>query len=163
MSITDELRERIAAMCKVSGLDGERLYAIADRIDAEHKRHAFSEYTRGYHKALEEAMDSYVKLPVDADGVPIHIGDRIRCGSSEFEAWAIAEGAVMRSRGFVDGFYRVDAYDGECVRHVQPDSWERIIRDALLEGWQYGSNDSMDYDECEAELVGRCRRLAGGE
>ena len=36
--ITDELRERIAAMCKVSGLDGERLYAIADRIDEQHRR-----------------------------------------------------------------------------------------------------------------------------
>ena len=38
MSITDELRERIAAVCKVSGLDGERLYAIADRIDEQHRK-----------------------------------------------------------------------------------------------------------------------------
>lgn len=38
MSITDELREWIAAMCKASGLDGERLYAIADRIDGQHRK-----------------------------------------------------------------------------------------------------------------------------
>jgi hypothetical protein len=35
--ITDELRERIAGVCKVSGLSGEKLYAIADRIDEQLK------------------------------------------------------------------------------------------------------------------------------
>ena len=35
--IADPLRERVAAMCAASGLSGERLYAIADAIDAEHE------------------------------------------------------------------------------------------------------------------------------
>ena len=37
-SITDELRERIRGVCKVSGLSGEKLYGIADRIDEQFDR-----------------------------------------------------------------------------------------------------------------------------
>lgn len=33
VTVTAELRERVAGVCKVSGLSGEKLYGIADRID----------------------------------------------------------------------------------------------------------------------------------
>lgn len=45
------------------------------------------------------------------------------------------------------------------VSHYQPDSWERIIEDAMSfegDGWYSTRDDAM------AELVDRCRRLAGG-
>jgi len=47
MSITDELRERIDAVCRVSGWDCKRLIAIADRIDSEHEEALREAYTKG--------------------------------------------------------------------------------------------------------------------
>ena len=56
MSITDKLREW--ASVEVPYKYGHQLTAIANRIDAE-------------------LAERYVKLPVDADDVPIHIGDEM--------------------------------------------------------------------------------------
>jgi hypothetical protein len=53
----------------------------------------------------------------------------------------------------------------------EPDTWERIIEDALLEShWDEPSPDDDDYERCKrvrdmviSELVERCRRLADGD
>ena len=72
----------------------ESLVAIADRIDAEHEK-ALDEWKaehgqmwlKGYSECHAELMEGnetlasdlercgWVRLPVDADGVPIHVGD----------------------------------------------------------------------------------------
>ena len=55
--------------CKV-----EDLLAIADRIDAEHETQVADAFeTRNSDENLES--DGWVRLPVDADGVPIRVGD----------------------------------------------------------------------------------------
>ena len=80
MSITDELREFAPHLDlgKVA-LAGwkEGLLAIADRIDAEHQKQVTDAFTMGVIDGIDMAEHSteYVKLPVDADGVPIHVGD----------------------------------------------------------------------------------------
>ena len=83
MSITDELRDWAKKNQSHSELFGglppkhpfnrfckvEDLLAIADRIDAEHDSAI---------KAFGAKIDSdYAKLPVDADGVPIRVGDEV--------------------------------------------------------------------------------------
>ena len=81
MSITDELRNFM------KGADGYELWcpshkveleAIADRIDAEHEK-AVDAFERdmGMEAMTDENMakHGWVRLPVDADGVPIHVGD----------------------------------------------------------------------------------------
>lgn len=69
MSITDELRKWVR--------DGKgSLLAIADRIDAEHESACAEAYGNGVMSvpiALDE--NAWVKLPKDADNVPIHAGD----------------------------------------------------------------------------------------
>ena len=52
------------------------LVKIADRIDAEHEGACAEAYGNGVMSvpiAIDESQ--WVKLPVDADGVPIHVGD----------------------------------------------------------------------------------------
>jgi len=71
MSITDELREYAEdwGWLDTSSKEAqERIEAIADRIDAEHERQLEVLY-----RDMSDA--EYVKLPVDADGVTIHVGD----------------------------------------------------------------------------------------
>lgn len=69
MSIADELRKYAGSfyLCRYKDVR-EKLDAIADRIDAE------------YQKAIRELnnlADASVLLPVDADGVPIRVGDKV--------------------------------------------------------------------------------------
>lgn len=73
MSITDELREW-AKGSTLSSWTAEHLTAIADRIDAEHEAQLNDAFeTRNSDENLES--DGWMRLPKDADGEYIHIGD----------------------------------------------------------------------------------------
>ena len=92
MSITDELRERIDDEALLLSTRRE-LWNIADRIDAEHESMVSywqgASYKNGYDEGFASADDwlaqhedamaehGWAKLPVDADGEYIHIGDRV--------------------------------------------------------------------------------------
>ena len=93
MSITDELRERIDAVCRVSGLDCKRLTAIADRIDAAHadavQREHMTAYDAGYDEGYASADDwmadnedamaehGWVRLPKDGEAPCKQLGEWI--------------------------------------------------------------------------------------
>lgn len=75
MSITKELREWAKTKC--FEWRANEILAVADRIDAEHEKQVTDAFTKGAIDGIDMAEHSieYVKLPVDADGVPIHVGD----------------------------------------------------------------------------------------
>lgn len=107
MSITDELREWAKIYWTYPHENAAYVTAIADRIDILHKqavdkahadgernglqqaRSASEDYRRGYEKGMADGLDvgfadalaeqGWVRLPVDADGVPIRIGDVLEC------------------------------------------------------------------------------------
>ena len=133
MRVTEELRAWARGHRVLVG--GLGLEAIADRIDA--------------------ALGDYVQLPEDADGVPIHLQDRVSWDNGTFNVHELKLDA--------DGWTTWDELHGYTVRadqchHVQPDSWERIIEDAQADGvrWHNDGRPS-DFDA----LVERCKRLAG--
>ena len=88
MSITDELRKWGYGFC---GDTHDVVNSIADRIDAEHEAKVSywqgESYKDGYDEGFASADDwlaqhedamaehGWVRLPVDADGVPIRVGD----------------------------------------------------------------------------------------
>ena len=80
MSITDELRERIDDEALLLSTRRE-LWNIADRIDAEHEKATAGcihyDPERHYCAVHGDTEHGWVKLPVDADGVPIHVGDKM--------------------------------------------------------------------------------------
>ena len=166
MSITDELREYANGWSETRRGCYKRLIAIADRIDEWNKADVRCEYTRGYTAGfdaasgevetadeLRERMErEYIKAPVDADGVPIRVGDYVE---TLIEAFKGQRGRVEYLALTEDG-WEVDGEAPSTVRHIKPDSWERIIKDAVKLG--YADYPTTSY---EAELVGRCRRLAG--
>lgn len=145
MSITEELREFIDSLaCHKDMRDMMR--GIADRIDKEHAE-AVADALQ-----LRGEPDRWVELPVDSDGVPIHVGDELTNGEDLPSAvccmllrdggWTVASTALY-------GF----GIRPSTLRHVQPDSWERIMDDA--EKLARGDNAAV------MELVERCKRLAG--
>lgn len=92
MSITDELRGYVQDWRDTPSLmddldrgdiDGifEDFIRIADRIDEQHRRGMATAQQVGYNEGEDAAMrDGWAKLPVDADGVPIRIGDELDVG-----------------------------------------------------------------------------------
>ena len=148
MSITDELREFIDSLaCHNDTRDMMR--RIADRIDKEHAE-AVADALQ-----LRGEPDRWVELPVDADGVPIHVGDVMEWpDGSTFDVVGISANTLFYvEHDFDDSAQWTAAHD---KRHHQPDSWERIIEDAVKNGMYDHDNERI-----QQKLVERCRRLAG--
>lgn len=153
MSITYELRGAAHYMADPTHdflplvVSGD-LLAIADRIDAEHQK-ALDEWKaehgqmwlKGYSECHAELMEGnetlasdlercgWVRLPIDADGVPIHVGDKM-----EFCAFDI-EHPVKRT---VDGIGKdvffawcgergYQQHDAKRYRHYTPPTVEDIL------------------------------------
>ncbi len=167
VGITDELRNWMGAASRdVIGAhlilgSYNNLLDIADRID-ERASKMYADLTIGMEPMDEEHMarDGWVKLPVDADGVPIRLGDEMELtdeAANRFDGdkhfGKVEELSVLADGWFVDGEPATD------LRHVRPDSWERIIQDAIAEGFER-TDVSAPCVVGNDELVERCRRLA---
>ena len=177
MSITDELRKWaedntlqdtvLTTYPPQHAVHGvlETLLAIADRIDAEHESACGKAYSDGVMSvpiALDES--AWVKLPVDADGVPIHIGDVME--SDHYE-----DGTVVGMQYFKapnDSLRLLIAVkphfldtptwrDPECYRHYHAPTVEDVLRE-FVERWHDTHHDDIPalFAEFSAKL-----RLAG--
>ena len=149
MSITDELRE-IARKNLLGPIDYgkegftkigyKKLLAIADRIDAEHKRVVrerrrscvYYDPERHYCSYHDFDVSGYVELPKDADGEYIHIGDVME--------WIDLEGKVSvtctAEAVGVDAFIAWDKANGryaqKCAtayRHYHAPTVEDVLRE----------------------------------
>lgn len=155
MSITDELR----AYVKTNRIDWgmnqhvQSILVIADRIDKEHAE-AVADALQ-----LRGEPDRWVELPADADGVPIHVGDELTYGEN-FPAKVC--GMVLDESGWMVSTRELRGYGvlPATLRHVQPDTWERIIQDAISEGFER-TDVSAPYEVETDVLIERCKRLAG--
>lgn len=137
MSITDELREWFKDRLFMGNGYAE-LTAIADRIDAEHEGACGEAYGNGVMSvpiALDES--AWVRLPVDADGEPIHVGDVVVAQllfGGESKPLVVDRMELSRGR---DGDLWCVALDNdkECwnmpsiLRHHRPPTVEGILRD----------------------------------
>lgn len=156
MSITDELLEEASgyAMYANTSAYAERLRAIANHIDAAHES-AMYNMRREHDEWVADRDANWVKLPVDADGEVIHIGDVMEWPDhtdDPFEVIGIGNGTLYYVEGGVIQWTRA-----ETKRHYAPDTWEHIIEDALSAKWSSRGERSADFDA----LVARCKALAG--
>lgn len=107
-----------------------------------------------------EIAERYMELPVDADGVPIHVGDELETahgGKVIVEYVGECEVRVYR-----DGeHYRIfqDEYAYTC-RHVKPRTIEDILTLFLT---AVGDDDPHYYDEQIAEYADEIRAMFGGD
>ena len=151
--ITDELREH--AKGEAPHYEMAALLAIADRIDAEHEK-AMSEqpFTIDMVPMTDERMaeHGWVRLPVDASGMPIFVGnevetiqgkrDEVRFMTINGAGWLINEAGWLPTH----------------LRHYVIDTWESIISDAVKLGFTDPDNEHL-----ADKLVSRCKALAGDD
>jgi hypothetical protein len=150
MSITDELREWAHGFNGPWKAHEQAINAIADRIDEAHKWEVvkgLNEHQHGRDEGWDEAVElmerEYVRLPVDADGEPIHIGD-VMVGVDKYDSLKKVRGKVIainfENDGAVDVAVQVWSSDGKCK------SWHRAYLDS-------GASDYHHHHEPTVEDV----------
>ena len=138
-------------------IDKAHAEAVAEALELHggESHDSLADLVVGLEDTIERMESDWVKLPKDMDGVPIHVGDEMAFG--RVDALVLRSDEWWYSVVGDDGFTE---YECEAHRHVQPDSWERIIGDAR-KGGKTISAFGPSWEHGLAELVARCERLAG--
>ena len=136
MSITDELREWFKdRMFMANGW--QEINDIADRIDAEHERQLEVLY-----RDMSDA--EYVKLPKDADGVPIHVGDVM--GHRDFPNAKYTVVGIGEDSFFTrDGAGEIHKHIASLYPHYKP-TVEDVLREFANEVYADADNEIRDRD-----------------
>lgn len=152
--ITKELRDYAGVAWEPWSAARERLFQICDNIDAIHRS---LEQENERLRDSSERGDDWIKLPVDADGVTICVGDMlaegeaspdsVKCLMLDCDGWSVNFGL---------GWCGMKYHEWH---HAKPDTWERIIEDAR----EYSLNIGGSYlwKNKSDELIARCKALAG--
>lgn len=156
-NITDELR----AWSK-EHLSRSSILAIADRIDAEHER----ELRETGEDIVRDVRHEWVRLPLDADGVPIRVGDHVE--ETDMSIIGRARGEVIRTVFGKHGTdVRIDtglSYADRnpwSLRHIsKPPTIEDVLREFVSE---FNRDDTELCDEEIIEQFAKKLRLAGDE
>lgn len=146
MSITDELREY--ANTRISPNKG-MLLAIANRIDAEHEQQCAESWMRGHDawaaidRSDEMAEHGWIRLPKDADGEYIRVGDVMRLGSVERDLTVLGFG-VPDASGHDYGVYVLDGdeytwYNAIFLRHYHAPTVEDVLTEFGID-WEHESD-----------------------
>ena len=173
MAITDELR--LFAADPYTGwvpTDKQQadLRAIADRIDAEHESACAEAYGNGVMSvpiALDES--AWVKLPVDADGVPLHVGDELdglhyEDGTVTGIQYGLAANGTISELVAVrpHGWDTATWHDPEEYRHRHAPTVEDVLREFADRVCSSGHQWGLDAADTIAEYAAKLR-LAGEE
>jgi hypothetical protein len=165
MDITDELykaveknmNEKLYVVMKANAL-----LDIADRIEEKHKEEMSEAYNDALHHANDKDMYAlgWVKLPKDADGVSIKVGDMLADGLGRIIPVAALE--------LDDDCWAIVTDDGHAYRN--PDTFthhELTLEDVLSEfsekvldsGHQWG----LDAEDTIGEFAARIRQMINDE
>lgn len=158
MSITDELRHNIKGAEQLYGRECKRLTAIADRIDAEHEKSVVDALLNDGLPMSDEVMAElgWIRLPVDADGVPIHVGD-VMDYLEALHTDVPARFKVQDMFYFGKGEWRLRAYpatyEPEKCRHYHA----LTVEDVLIEfgEWYAHTKGGCDEDGIIAEYAAK--------
>ena len=113
---------------------------IINHIDVVGKFMFHSEWLESWHKTFgatcdeikHEIAERYMELPADADGVPIHVGDKMQYhGDKPFTVCAVAPGVIHEWTESRIG-ERVETYHytpAQC-KHYKPRTIEDVLQDA---------------------------------
>ena len=154
MKSIDELRE----WCNFLGGSpcdgcGKQLHLMADDIE-------------------NEIADNYMRLPVDADNVPIHVGDVLECNANGYEGtftvFAIGNDTVVGNhdiewiRDNLGKWFHVASY----CHHVKPRTLEDVLNEFGIAAARELNADPDGYgisDKTIAKCVSEIRELLGVE
>ena len=111
-----------------------------------------------------EIDERFMELPVDADGVPIHVGEEMTCHGDVFTVCAAASAKIHRwvtvKLGETQTTYRYDPM--ECT-HYNPRTLEDVLADVVTlcaNTWKDGESPFAFYDVSDVMESGNIREYA---
>ena len=107
-----------------------------------------------------EVAERFVELPVDAEGVPVKIGDTLQLGDTRGEVVALT---YCPSNGKLSWEWQCDTgdwYNTAFARHVRPRTVEDVLKE--LEGMRGNGATYEDVVARCSELADELRGLIGG-
>lgn len=170
MSITDELRE----WARDNTVQGEvitthpvkhpvhgtleSLVAISDRIDATYEEDVNTACKLANSLSADElAEHGWIRLPVDVDGVPIHVGDRVEylTGGRDIVRFVTlnGDGWTVNERG----------WEPFTMHHYTPPTVEGVLREFADRVCNSGHQWGLDAADTIAEYAAKLRLAGDGE
>lgn len=114
--------------------------------------------------ALEaELSERLMELPVDADGVPIHVGDKMEYdGCAPFVVCAVAPGVIhaWKETKLGEGKTTVDYPPAQC-HHFKPRTIEDVLGEFAKRVLNSGHQWGLDAVDVTAEYAAEIRELMG--
>ena len=158
MNSIDNLREYALTAASVNATTRAVLAGYVDEIEREVEELRDRDYRNGMEDGeMAAERDGWVRLPVDAYGVPIHVGDvmdNIVCPSVHREVTGVG---VECFYGWDEGNGRYSQFDVACYRHHHAPTVEDVLRE-FGKRW----NDPAHYAKGElVETFAEKLRLAG--
>lgn len=165
MSITDELRHEVANYPFRDNRDFALFEAIADRIDTEHEKACAESWMRGHDVWASVGNEGkmaelgWMRLPKDADGELVHLGDVMEVKSMTFRVASIEYG---QHPDIGDGmFWMLWNADGSVFERAdQCRHRTSTVEDVLSEMLDAVDDDRYGQDRIIAEYAAKLR-LAG--
>ena len=154
MSITDELRKWAHGFNGPWRRNEEMLLAIADRIDAEHEK--AEQDLIDANNQMEQLCECSIRLPVDADGVPIHVGDVMEWDNGTF--------TVHELKVTEDGWTTWDEQHGYTVHTDETHHHAPTVEDVLQKLLEQAVGYSDAHTTVALNAIAECAaklRLAG--
>ena len=167
MAITDELREYTEEQIKwldMTKVHYRKLFAIADRIDAEHHAairrwqqeiDALRDELREAVRLSEDKASDMVELPKDADGEYIHIGDWMENGE-RVERIVLTDGSWEPYVYLAKTPYVLHEYFCNEISHYKQPTVEDVLRDMhakLDEVTALYVGEAIDSDERDRDVA----------
>lgn len=199
MGVTKERIKRITEQAAAMKAIGKASVDVSSELDAlasdnelmEAKIQGLEEANARLRERLNrgENHDAYMKLPLDADGVPIRMGDVVNVDGDTMTVLGYRHDDTLlliakdRKSGL---FFSPEPSRVRHFKYVPADSWEKLEEDAAKEVCAYAgapfsivnqdrySCTGCRFDDCSSrktscwlqmnsELMARAKRLAGAE
>lgn len=181
MGITEErikrITEQAAAMKAIGkasvGVSGELESLVFDNAAMKTEIQGLEEANARLRERLNrgENHDAYMKLPLDADGVPIRVCDEMDIDGEI----AVVRGYQVSYKGdelqfiaVTEGYRKTFTLFGKNRKHFKhdtmpSDSWEKLEEDANLSSRDYCKEHRLEECDCNmrVHMLARAKKLAG--
>ena len=186
----NRITEQAAAMKAIGkasvDVSGELDALVSDNALMEAKIQGLEEANARLRERLNrgEKHDAYMKLPLDADGVPIRVGDEMDIDGEI----AVVKGYQVSYKGdelqfiaVTEGYRKTFTLFGKNRKHFKhdtmpADSWEKLEKDAMGRACELAGSGPLRCGDCEwgkedigcqamarLEILKRAKKLAGIE
>ena len=129
MKSIDNLREYVLTAPSINATTRAILVGYIDAIEREFEQYAVAEIDALPMTDENMSAAGWVRLPLDADGVPIHVGDvmeNIVCPPVHREVTGVG---VECFYGWDEGNGRYSQFDVACYRHHHAPTVEDVLRE----------------------------------